>query len=369
MRHSLGALILAAALLVGCSSSPAAQAPSAATAPPAEASAPTPAISLPPTVTPAPTPTATPPPTLDQLLASLADPTSAEIRAAAAESLAQFQDPAVVPALVSALSDTDVSVRIAAATSLGSLGDARGAKAVAAAMQSELKAQPSSPFVPVACAALGQLGGTAGVTGLIAILVSADETNRQAARIALTSIGSAAVPALQRALTTGTQAQKLEVVSFLASLGSLGVKPLITALANTDAKVRSAAANRLGYLGNRSAEKPLASVLADSAMGLTASIALVRLFKTEPSKVVHYLTSTGTLPIYYGLMKLGAPETIDAMASALLRLGDLDMAEDYLNCGEPTLEQAAHDWATANGYEVVTGVGSKDMSWGSGLPE
>lgn len=369
MRHAPGALLLATTLLVGCSGSTAAQAPSAATASVAEVSAPTPAASLPPTVTPPPPPTATPPPTVDQLLASLADPTSAELRTAAAESLAQFQDPAVVPALASALLDSEVSVRIAVATSLGSLGDARGAKAVAAALQAELKAQPSSSFIPVACEALGQLGGTAGVAVLIAILVSADATNRAAAETALTSIGSAAVPALQRALTTGTQAQKLEVVSFLASLGSLGVKPLITALANSDAKVRSAAANRLGYLGNRSAEKPLASVLADSAMGLTASVALVRLYKTEPSKVAHYLTPTGTLRIYYGLMKLGASETIDAMASALLRLGDLDMAEDYLNCGEPTLEQAAHDWADANGYEVVTGYGPSDMTWGSGLPE
>jgi HEAT repeat protein len=369
MRRSLGAVMLAATLLVGCSSSPAAQAPSAATASAAEASAPTPAAPLLPTVTPVPTPTATPPPTVDELLASLADPTSAEIRAAAAESLARFQDPAVVPALASALSDSDVSVRIAVATSLGSLQDARAAKAVAGALQSELKAQPSSAFIPVACETLAQLGGRAGAVVLIAVLVGTDVTNRAAARAALTTIGSVAVPALQRALTTGTQAQKLEVVSFLASLGSLGVKPLITALTNTDAKVRSAAANRLGYLDNRSAEKPLANVLADSAMGLTASVALVRLFKTEPSKVVHYLTSTGTLRIYYGLMKLGATETVDAMASALLRLGDLKMAEDYLNCGEPTLEQAAHSWADANGYQVVTGYGSSDMSWGSGLPD
>ncbi len=360
MRRSLGTLMLAAALLGACAIQPAAQATSAITAsnaPPSQPSGVAPAW------------TATPPPTAEQLLASLRDPTSAEMRATAAESLAQFQDPAVVPALAGALTDAEVSVRIAVATSLGSLGDARGAKAIAAALQSELKAQPASAFVPVACDALGQMGGTAGVAVLIAVLGTANVTNRAAARKALTSIGAPAVPALQRALTTGTQAQKLEVVSSLASLGSLGVKPLITALTNSDAKVRSAAANRLGYLGNRSAEKPLAGVLADSAMGLTASVALVRLYKTEPSKVAHYLTSTGTLRIYYGLMKLGASETIDAMASALLRLGDLDMAEDYLNCGEPRLEQAAHDWASANGYEVVTGYGPSDMTWGSGLPE
>jgi HEAT repeat protein len=317
----------------------------------------------------APTPTPTPPPTVDQLLASLRDPTSAATRAWAAESLAQVQDPVVVPALVSALVDDVVPVRIAVAVSLGSLGDARGAKAVAAALQSELKAQPSSGFVPAACGALGQLGGTAGVAALIAVLGTTGETNRDAARMALTRIGAPAVPALERALSTGGRDQRLQVVNFLASLGSRGVKPLITALTNSDAKVRSAAANRLGHLGDRSAEKTLANVLDDRAMGLTASIALVRLFEKEPSTLAHYLRSTQTLRIYYGLMQVGAPETVDALASALLRLGDLDMAEDFLNCGEPTLEQAANDWADANGYQVVPSGGSSDMTWGSGLAE
>lgn len=318
-------------------------------------------------VTPAPSPL----PTVDQLLASLRDPTSAETRAWAAESLAHVEDPAVVPALVGALADGEVSVRIAAAESLGSLGDARGAKAIAAALKSELKAQPSSAFVPAACAALGLLGGTAGVAVLITVLGTADETNRDAARTALTRIGAPALPALQKAISTGGREQRLQVVSVLASMGSRGVKPVITALANSDAKVRSAAANRLGYLGSRSAEKPLAAVLADPGMGLTASVALVRLFEGEPVKLVHYLTATRTLHVYYGLMKLGAAETVDALASALLRLGDIDMAVDFLNCGEPTLERAGRDWARANGYEVISGPGggSSDETWGSGLPE
>lgn len=358
-RAAVGACVLAVAL-TACGGPGVTPVPTKAPAAPASQT---------PIVTPTPTPPPTPPPTVDQLLASLRDPTSAETRAWAAESLAHVQDPAVVPALVSALADDEVSVRIAAAASLGSLGDARGTKAVATALQSELKARPSSAFVSAACAALGQLGGTAGVAVLITVLGTADETNRDDARTALTRIGAPALPALQRALSTGGRNQKLQVVSFLASLGSRGVKPLITALANGDAKVRSAAANRLGYLGNRSAEKPLAAVLADPAMGLTASVALVRLFEKEPSRLVHYLRSTRTLHIYYGLMKLGAPETVDALASALLRLGDLDMAEDFLNCGEPTLERAASDWADANGYRVVPGGGSSDMSWGSGLPE
>ena len=357
MRRSIGVLLLALALLAGCASQPAAQAPSAetaATAPAAPAS---------------PRPTATPAPTVEQLLASLRDPTSAETRASAAEYLAQAQDPAVVSALVGALADEDVSVRIAAVTSLGSLGGAIGAKAVAAALQSELKAKPSSEFVSAACGALGQMGRTAGVAALISVLGTADDTNRDAARAALKSIGAPAVPALQKALNAGGREQRLQVVKVLFSLGRLGLEPLITALSNSDAKVRSAAANRLGYLGYTAAAKPLAAMLTDSGIGNTASIALVRLFEEEPAKVVHYLGSTRTLRIYYGLMRLGAPGTVNALASALIRRGDLEMAEEFLNCGEPKLEQAAHDWAAAHGYEVYTTYGSSGGSWGSGLPE
>jgi HEAT repeat protein len=318
-------------------------------------------------VAPEPTPVSTP--TVEELLSSLRDPASAATRASAAAGLADVRDPSIVPALLSALADDDLAVRIAVATSLGSQGDASAAKPLAAALQAELKADPASAFIGAAAVALGQLGGTTGVAALIAVLATTDETNLEAARSALKEIGAPAVPALQKALTTGEQAKKLQVVGVLASLGDAGVKPLITALTISDAKVRSAAANRLGYLGDRSAEKALATALADSAMGLTASIALTRLYKDEPSQLVHYLSSTRTLHAYYGLLKVGAPETVSALASALRKLGDLDMAEDFLNCGEPTLEKAARDWAAAHGYEVVTNYGTADETWGGGLPE
>lgn len=359
MRHSFGVLMLAAALLAGCAGQPAAETTSAG------AAATTPAASASPRPTVQPTPT----PTVEELLASLSDLTSAETRAWAAEYLAHVQDPAVVPALVGALDDDDVAVRIASVTSLGALGGAVGAQAVAAALQSELKAKPSSAFVSAACGALGQMRRTAGVAALISVLGTADKTNRDDARAALKSIGAPAVPALQKALDTGGRDQRLQVVTVLFSLGRLGLEPLITALGNSDAKVRSAAANRLGYLGYTAAAKPLAAMLTDSGIGNTASVALVRLFEKEPSKVVSYLTSTRTLRVYYGLLRLGAPETVDALATALIRRGDLEMAKDFLNCGEPTLEQAARDWAGANGYEVYTRYGTSDETWASGLPE
>ena len=158
MRRSFGVLTLAVWLSIGCASQPVPAEPSTLAASNVPAS-------RPPMSTP--TPTAPPSPTADQLLAALRDPTSAETRAMAAESLASVRDPAVVPALVGALADADASVRIAAAVSLGSLGGTVGAKALAAALQSELKAEPSSAFVAAACGALGQTGSTAGVAVLI----------------------------------------------------------------------------------------------------------------------------------------------------------------------------------------------------------
>jgi len=43
------------------------------------------------------------------------------------------------------------------------------------------------------------------------------------------------------------------------------------------------------------------------------------------------------------------------------------MAEDYLNCGNPDLEDAARAWAKKHGYNVVTQPGGGAVQWGSGL--
>ena len=68
-------------------------------------------------------------------------------------------------------------------------------------------------------------------------------------------------------------------------------------------------------------------------------------------------------------MFVGAADTAKAMATSLVKLGDLEMAEAFLNCGSETLEQAAHDWAAAHGYTVISLPGSGGGTWGSGLPD
>jgi HEAT repeat protein len=160
-------------------------------------------------------------------------------------------------------------------------------------------------------------------------------------------------------------------VDGLAAIGKPAVKTLIGALKNSEVKVRSRAANKLGHLGDRSAEDGLVAMLDDPATGggNSASVALARLYLDQPTKLLHYLNSKSTIRVYYGLVFVGASGTEKSLASALLKRGDLEMAEFFLNCGSDTLEQAAHDWAAANGYYVVTVPGSGGGTWGSGLPD
>jgi len=321
----------------------------------------------PPIATPSRTVTAAP--ATDDWLATLRDETAAQNdRVAAVEALAADSDPRVGPALEAALSGSDEQVRIAVATAIGARSDTHAVKPLAAALLAELKAAPGSEFVVAMATALGRLGGAGGVSALLAALRDSDEDGMAAATEALRAIGAPAVAPLQKALTSSDIELRLASVRGLYALGSPGVKPLIVALKNTEAKVRSAAANRLGRLGDLSAEKPLVALL-QKPEGKTVSVALARLHRDDPSALLPYLKVRTTVGVYYGLIFIGAEETASAMATALVRFGDVEMATDYLNCGNSKLEQAAHDWAEAHGYTVITTPGSKNETWGSGLPD
>ena len=68
---------------------------------------------------------------------------------------------------------------------------------------------------------------------------------------------------------------------------------------------------------------------------------------------------------YY--IRLGRAGSEDLLARALNKYGDKEMAVDYLNCGNGTLEQAAHTWADKHGYEVYTTPGvATGPQWGEG---
>jgi len=56
------------------------------------------------------------------------------------------------------------------------------------------------------------------------------------------------------------------------------------------------------------------------------------------------------------------------LCQALHAHGDLEMAEDFLNCENGRLEDAAYKWADDHGYTVSTSPGSHGgPTWGEGL--
>jgi hypothetical protein len=55
------------------------------------------------------------------------------------------------------------------------------------------------------------------------------------------------------------------------------------------------------------------------------------------------------------------------LIKALDQYGSRQMAEDFLNCGNSLLEQAAREWAGDHGYTITQGSkGVPGPHWGSG---
>ena len=65
-------------------------------------------------------------------------------------------------------------------------------------------------------------------------------------------------------------------------------------------------------------------------------------------------------------IRRGDTARLPELRDLLLRYGDKTLAEDYLNCGNGRLREAATEWARKNGYNVGSGYGSHRVQWGSG---
>ena len=66
------------------------------------------------------------------------------------------------------------------------------------------------------------------------------------------------------------------------------------------------------------------------------------------------------------LIKLGNESRIPEMVDLLEDYGDETLAEDYLNCGQPDLNDAGRKWAHSRGYKINIGDGSHRATWGIG---
>ena len=249
-------------------------------------------------------------------------------------------NPVAVPLLVAQLSDTDEGVRKGAAEALGKIGDkaavpklielsqkdtaqvqrvAIGALALIADVSAEstLTAAVTNPATngearSQAAAGLGKIATPTAVATLIKTLTDDDLKLRSAAIAALARAGrsEAAAPVSASVLTqldsalrdpsasvrTGA-AQALQVIA--APQANPGLIAILDSTQN-DPKQRIAAANALGFAGNRAAVAPLIRALNDSdgEVNLAAKNALAAIGPDASDALVAALHSDGPTALY-----------------------------------------------------------------------
>ena len=179
------------------------------------------------------------------LMSVLKDP-DIEVRRAAIRSLANFEDPAAIPALREALRDSDAEVRSNAVEALGNLHDAASADAIAALIK-----DPNREVRANAIEALTELELKVAPAGLLDALRDSDADVRQHAAEAVGHFEDArAVPQLRLMLDDPNGDVREAAVEALGEIRNQeAIEALIVALKAKDAKVRQAAADALGKRG------------------------------------------------------------------------------------------------------------------------
>jgi HEAT repeat protein len=177
--------------------------------------------------------------------------------------------------------------------------------------------------------ALGQIKDVHAVEPLIAALIDENASVRKSAALALGEIKD-----------------------------TRAVEPLIAALKDEDADARGSAAIALGEINDARAVEPLIAVFKDKDLFVRRSSA-VALGEIKDVRAVNALLTilkdkrVDIIAVsYVFFIRRGEPGTEDILIEALNKFGDPGMAEDFLNCGNCKLKEAASLWAKKNGYTL-----------------
>lgn len=293
----------------------------------------------------------------------------AEVREGAAEALGEIlrktNDSSVTDALIASLDDQNYMVREAAA---GALGHVKGPSLVGPL--ASLLSDANSEVRVAAIKALGNLGAPA-VGPLATALKSTDWDVRASAVEALGGIGEPAVEALIGALQSADSKVRWRAANELGEIKDpRTVEPLIAALKDPDANVRSGAVVGLGRMGDSRAAEPLIAAMQDSdptvrwraaeQLGEIASPraveALLAALRARDDQLI-----AGAMEFF---VRRGDPGSEDALIEALNKAGGAGTAEILLNSSNSKLHDAAEDWASKYGYQVIP-MGGKSAQWGS----
>lgn len=140
-------------------------------------------------------------------------------------------------------------------------------------------------------------------------------------------------------------------------------EPFIAALKDSNVYVRSIAANALW---RRDDPRGLESMITDlgdrnSHFRLNAAAVLAEIKDARAINALQGALTERNMAAIAGahsfFIKAGKSGSEDTLIEALKEFGDISMAQDFLNCGNSRLADAARSWARQNGY-VITSVDS-----------
>lgn len=299
--------------------------------------------------------------------------------------------PAAAPALLTVIRDRSYAGRSTAATLLANVGELAAIDPIVAALR-----DPATPDRAVLIQALASFRTSEAITGLIA-LIGGGGSDVAEVNSVLGSLGDAVRPVAVTGLRSKDADVRRGSVDVLDdSLDKKVVTILLTMTKDDDVVTRQRVLTTLGSSGDPRAARPLLTALTSTQDGDTARTALEGLGKAASDAVIDaYADASGSrrealLPFlamntttsglarllrsqsavgdfYPILLRRGDISAIPALITALDRFGGVDMATDYLNCGNPDQDKAAESWATRHGYQVIRSEGSHaGPVWGSG---
>ncbi len=235
--------------------------------------------------------------------------------------LGTYPAPQVEDALMRALRDPDVAVRIEAAKSVG-----RARVEQAAPKLKEWLSDPNAALRTSAAQTLGLVGGSRVTPSLVRALGDATPEVRSAAVTALATIGdrSSVIPLLGR-LDDDEVAVRLTTTEVLGELGDRrAVMPLIGRARDEAPEVRTAVFRALGVLGDTRAVGALVQGLSDTAeeVRMSAIIALGRLESPQGVEplvpLVQGPDARAARAAISALAKIDHPGAMDAVLDALV---------------------------------------------------
>lgn len=154
------------------------------------------------------------------------------------------------------------------------------------------------------------------------------------------------------------------------SLSPRALDPLLAMLKDGDANDRLSAVRALGYTRDERAVEPLIAALKDADLVFRgeAALSLIRLGNPGVEALLATFDEQSlatTVSDYKNVIGEGQDESLPILVAALMRGGNITMAEDYLNCGQEILAGAGGVWAGMNGFNVMQNYGgSSGATWG-----